>query len=102
MATQLGQSHGADPADLTSERFRAALYGEGSYPQGAVFIDAEASFAWDATIRNVREERPVVLVFPDGLEKIIMPSSPDMSDQRGLIATARRLGARFNPSRLLG
>jgi len=102
MATQLGQSHGADPADLTSERFRAALYGEGSYPRGAVFIDAEASFAWDATIRNVREERPVVLIFPDGLEKIIMPSSPEAREHGGLLATARRLGARFNPNRLLG
>ncbi|SRR6266516_5629148 len=102
MATELGKSTGTDPADLTAERFRAALYGEGSYPQGAVFIDAEASFAWDVTIRNVREERPVVLVFPDGLEKIIVPSSPEARDQSGLIATARRLGARFNPGRLLG
>lgn len=102
MATELGHSGSNDPADLTAERFRAALHGEGSYPRGAVFIDAEASFAWDATVRNVREERPVVLVFPDGLEKIIVPSSPEERDQGGLVATARRLGARFNPTRLLG
>ncbi len=101
MATQLGHSS-SDPADLTAERFKAALYGECDYPQGAVFIDAEASFAWDATVRNVREERPVVLVFPDGLEKIIVPSSPEEREQGGLIATARRLGERFNPTRILG
>jgi hypothetical protein len=101
MATQLGHTSG-DAADLTAERFKAALYGERDYPQGAVFIDAEASFAWDATIRNVREERPVVLIFPDGLEKIIMPSSPEEREHGGLLATASRLGARFNPNRLLG
>lgn len=101
MATQLGHSS-SDPADLTAERFKAALYGERDYPQGAIFIDAEASFAWDATVRNVREERPVVLVFPDGLEKVIVPSSPEERDQGGLIATARRLGERFSPTRLLG
>jgi hypothetical protein len=101
VATELGHSSG-DPADLTAERFKAALYGERDYPRGAVFIDAEASFAWDATVRNVREERPVVLVFPDGLEKVIMPSSPVEREQGGLIATARRLGERFNPTRILG
>jgi hypothetical protein len=101
MATQLGHTSG-DTADLTAERFKAALYGDRDYPQGAVFIDAEASFAWDATIRNVREERPVVLIFPDGLEKIIVPSSPEAREHGGLLATARRLGSRFNPNRLLG
>ena len=101
MATQLGHSS-SDPADLTAERFKAALYGERDYPQCAVFIDAEASFAWDATVRNVREERPVVLVFPDGLEKVIMPSSPAGRVRGGLVASARRLGDRLNPTRLLG
>lgn len=89
-------------ADLTGERFRAALHGGGSYPRDAVFIDAEASFAWDATVRNIREERPVVLVFPDGLEKIIVPSSPGARDKDGILATARRMGSRLNPARLRG
>jgi hypothetical protein len=102
MATQLGHPDSSDPADLTAERFRAALRGEGNYPRDAVFIDAEASFAWDATVRNIREERPVVLVFPDGLEKVIVPSSPERREQAGVVATARRLGSRFNPTRLLG
>ena len=102
MATQLRQQGPAESADLTGARFRAALHGEGSYPRDAVFIDAEASFALEATVRNVREERPVVLVFPDGLEKIIVPSSPEARERNGILATARRLGSRLNPARLLG
>jgi len=101
MATELGTGKGGS-ADLTGERFRSALYGERSYPRDAVFIDAEASFAWDATVRNVREERPVVLVFPDGIEKVIVPSAPVAAQEDGLMATARRLGSRLNPVRLLG
>jgi hypothetical protein len=65
MASELGHLTESDSADLTGKRFRAALRGEREYPRDAVFIDAEASFAWDATVRNVREERPVVLVFPE-------------------------------------
>jgi hypothetical protein len=101
MATELRESKGRS-GDLTGERFRAALQGKREYPRDAVFIDAEASFAWDATVRNVREERPVVLVFPDGLEKVIVPSSPVAAHRVGLLAAARRLGSRLNPVRLLG
>lgn len=101
MATELGASKEGS-ADLTGERFRSALFGERTYPRDAVFIDAEASFAWDATVRNVREERPVVLVFPDGLEKVIVPSAPVVRGSGGLLTAARRLGSRLNPVRLLG
>jgi len=64
-----------DHADLTFKRFKAALDGEGSYPKGAVFIDAEAPFAGPAVLRNMREGQSVVLVYPDGVEKIIGPIS---------------------------
>jgi len=63
--------------DLTTERFIAACLGEGDhYPNGAVFLDAEASFTGKALLRNIREGRPAVVVFADGLERVIQPASP--------------------------
>ncbi len=90
MASELTTQSSVDPADLTFERFRAALEGNGRYPKGAVFVDAEASFAGSALVRNAREGLPVVLVYPDGVEKIIEPSSP-ASQASGPITSARRL-----------
>lgn len=69
----------SDPADLTFGRFQSALRGEGRYPSGAVFIDAEASFAQSALLRNIREGRPAVVVYPDGLERIVEASMPGSS-----------------------
>lgn len=74
MATELAPH--TDTADLTYERFRAALEGEGNYPRDAAFIDAEAPFARAALLRNVREGRPVVIVFPDGQEKVLKAANP--------------------------
>jgi hypothetical protein len=68
-----------DPADLTFARFQSALEGDRRYPSGAVFIDAEASFAQSALLRNIREGRPAVVVYPDGLERIVEASSPASS-----------------------
>jgi hypothetical protein len=98
MATELTENK-SDPADLTFERFRAALGGNGHYPKGAVFVDAEASFAGSALVRNAREGLPVVLVYPDGVEKIVESASPGT----GVVLTnARRLLGRLRPPRLLG
>lgn len=44
-------------ADLTFERFKAALEGDARYPQSAIFVD-------------------VVLVYPDGVERIVEAASP--------------------------
>lgn len=71
------KSKSPDPADLTFARFQSALHGDGRYPSGAVFIDAEASFAQSALLRNIREGRPAVVVYPDGLERIVEPSTPE-------------------------
>ena len=91
MATELKENR-IDPADLTFERFRAALEGNGRYPRGAVFIDAEAPFAGSAMLRNAREGLPVVLVYPDGVEKIVESASPGT----GIVLTnARRLLGRL-------
>jgi hypothetical protein len=81
-------------ADLTFERFKAALEGNGRYPKGAVFVDAEAPFAGSALVRNARKGLPVVLVFPDGVEKIIEAALPTVEGP-GAIATVRRLAGKL-------
>lgn len=101
MAPELRTEDKVDPADLTFERFKAALEGGGRYPQGAIFIDAEAPFAGSALVRNAREGLPVVLVYPDGVEKIIEAASPT-GDAAGIVGTARRLAGRLRAPRLLG
>jgi hypothetical protein len=101
MAPELRTEGKVDPADLTFERFKAALEGDGRYPQGAIFVDAEASFAGSALVRNAREGLPVVLVYPDGVEKIIEAASPT-DEAAGIVATARRLAGKFRAPRLLG
>jgi hypothetical protein len=83
-----------DSADLTFERFKAALGGAGDYPKGAVFVDAEAPFAGSTVVRNVREGLPVVLVYPDGLERVVgAPIS--RSGSLSILAKARGLGQRM-------
>lgn len=101
MAPELRTEGNVDPADLTFERFKAALEGDGRYPQGAIFVDAEAPFAGSALVRNAREGLPVVLVYPDGVEKIIEAASP-VDGSTGFAATARRFAGRLKPPRLLG
>lgn len=78
-------------SELAFRRFKAALEGDGRYPQGAIFVDAEAPFAGSALVRNARESLPVVLVYPDGVEKIIEAASPD---ERSAGASAKRCPAR--------
>jgi len=88
-------------ADPTFERFKAALEGDGRHPQGAIFVDAEASFAGSALVRIAREGLPVVLVYPDGVEKIIEAASP-VEQTVGLLASAQRLAGKVRALRLLG
>lgn len=88
-------------ADLPFERFKAALEGNDRYPKGAVFVDAEAPFAGSALARNARKGLPVVLVYPDGVEKIIEGASPT-AERPGAITTARRLAGKLRTSRRLG
>jgi hypothetical protein len=88
-------------SELAFRRFKAALAGDGRYPQGAIFVDAEAPFAGSALVRNAREDLPVVLVYPDGVEKIIEAASPE-SEATSIVASARRLAGKLRTLRLLG
>lgn len=85
-------------SELAFRRFKAALGGDGRYPQGAIFVDAEASHAGSALVRNAREGLPVVLVYPDGVEKIIEAASPS-EETAGLMENARSLAGKFRGRR---
>lgn len=64
--------------ELAFERFREALKSEpGRYPRGAAFLAAEADFAPRVLLRHIREGQPVVLVYPDGEERIVHSTRPD-------------------------
>jgi hypothetical protein len=80
-------------SELAFRRFMAALEGDGRYPQGAIFVDAEAPFAGSALVRNAREGLPVVLVYPDGVEKIIEVASL-AGKATGVTARVRRLAGK--------
>ena len=88
-------------ADLTFERFKAALEGDGRYPQGATFVDAEAPFAGSALVRIARNGMPVVLVYPDGMEEIIETASP-ADKKAGTVGRRRSLVAGAARQRLAG
>jgi hypothetical protein len=82
-----------DSADLTFERFKGALEGKGSYPGNAIFVDAEAEYAGRAVVRNMREGLPVVLIYPDGVEKVVQPITE--SGASSILSKARGLSRRL-------
>ncbi len=66
---------------LASERFDAAIEDgiaerPARYPNGAVFVGADLPGLGEIFARDVREERAIVLVYPDGEERIIEPRKP--------------------------
>jgi hypothetical protein len=72
MATQLTEHE-----DLAFAHFKEALEGDPRrYPHGAAFVSTESPHARELLLRHFREGRPVVLVFPDGEERIVRPFRP--------------------------
>jgi hypothetical protein len=72
---------------LASERFDAAIEDgiagrPARYPKGAAFVGADLPGLGDILARDAREERAVVLVYPDGEERIIEPHKPAASTSR--------------------
>ena len=66
---------------LASERFDAAVEDgiagrPARYPNGAAFVGADLPGLGEILARDAREERAVVLVYPDGEERIIEPHKP--------------------------
>jgi hypothetical protein len=67
--------------ELASARFDAAIDDAieerpERYPNGSVFVGADLPGLGRALARDIREGRPVVLVYPDGMERIIEPREP--------------------------
>lgn len=66
---------------LASERFDAAIEDglaerPARYPNGAAFVGADIPGLGKVLARNAREGRPVVLVYPDGEERVLEPHTP--------------------------
>jgi hypothetical protein len=78
------------------ERFLEAIDRAASespaYPQGAVFVEAERlSTLAPMVSRYIREGRPVVVVFPDGEERVIRAEATPYFAQFTLSAVRRTL-----------
>jgi hypothetical protein len=63
------------------DRFLAAIEraadGRPKYPRGTAFVDVERLVELAPMVaRYVRDRRPIVLMYPDGDERVILPSRP--------------------------
>ena len=68
-------------SELASKRFDAAIDDAieerpERYPNGSTFVGADMPGLGRALAENAREGRTVVLVYPDGAERIIEPREP--------------------------
>jgi hypothetical protein len=74
------ENHRTVATELAAERFRLAtelaVEGRSPYPEGAAFVAADLSELGSIVARHARERRPVVLVYPDGEERILTPGQP--------------------------
>ncbi len=66
---------------LASQRFDAAIKDgiaerPARYPNGASFVGADLPGLGSILVENARENRAVVLVYPDGEEWIVEPHRP--------------------------
>lgn len=77
MATRVETTTESEASGLAFERFRDALEGRATgYPRGAIFVPSDAPYTRKTLLRALREGQPVVLVFPDGQERIVQGESP--------------------------
>jgi hypothetical protein len=64
-------------AELAAERFKLAtdlaVEGKSPYPDGAAFVASDMPDLGAIVARHARERRPVVLVYPDGEERVLAP-----------------------------
>lgn len=96
MATQLEDTGGSGAATLAVERFRDAMEGRSTgYPQGAIFVASDAPYTRKTLIRAMREGQAVVLVFPDGQERIVRGEIPHSGRRRsGVLSRLLNLRSR--------
>jgi hypothetical protein len=64
-------------ATLAAQRFELAIElaveGKSPYPNGAAFLASDLPGFGEALARFARERIPVVIVYPDGEERILSP-----------------------------
>jgi hypothetical protein len=93
MAEQLDKPTTA--SELAGQRFdtaiELAIKGRSPYPNGAAFVGTDVPDLGPTLAGYAREHRPVVLVYPDGEERFILPleAAPSLWDS---IARAIRAG----------
>jgi hypothetical protein len=68
---------------LAEQHFEAAVEagidGGRTHPQGALFIGSDAPHLGATLVRAAREFRPVVIVYPDGEERVVRFDAPGWS-----------------------
>lgn len=67
--------------ELTAERFRLAtelaVEGRSPYPDGAAFVASDLPSLGEVLAGYAKERRPVVLVYPDGEERMLVSEAAD-------------------------
>jgi hypothetical protein len=83
MATQLEDTQGGEASTIAVQRFRDAMEGRATgYPQGAIFVASDAPYARKTLVRAMREGQAVVLIFPDGQERVVRGEIPRSGRRR--------------------
>lgn len=76
MATEL-DSHLTPASRLAADRMEIAIEraitGHPLYPSGTAFVGSDLPNLGDILARHVRERTPVVVVYPDGEERLVGP-----------------------------
>jgi len=62
-------------AALAAQRFELAIEAKSPYPNGAAFVASDLPGFGETLARYARERIPVVIVYPDGEERILTPES---------------------------
>ena len=70
---ELAQSPDTPAGKLATERFTAAALDSDLYPDGTVFIPADAPDFPAMMAENAAEGRPLAIIYPDGNEILVTP-----------------------------
>lgn len=72
---KLERSEFTKAGELANERFISAVVGGDRYPAQTAVIAADAPDFTDMLADSVRENRPVAVVYPNGLEVVAAPAT---------------------------
>lgn len=82
-----------DGPTITHDRFMAAIEadiaGHGRYPSGTAFVSVETEGLGRVVARCARERRPIVLVYPDGEERLVTASRSPLDTLSALSSSVR-------------